>query len=276
MYRRPGAIAEVESRLLRHAFPRLVMMLLLTISGGAAFLVAFGLLRAGVVSMAVRYGAAAIVGYLLLLCLFRLWLWAAVRRIVRVESEPHESLTDTIADALSHVDLHDSGSVNGPFDGGGGFGGGGGGTSWGEGSPAGVAHGASASGHATHATSSSHSFSVAHHGGGSDVTGDVGLDIDLDDGWIVVIPIIAAVAIGVVVLGVVWSAPTLFAELLLDALVGAGIYRGLRRWETSYWLESAVRRTRWAAAAVIVIAIAAGALIQHFVPDVVSIGDLWR
>lgn len=42
------------------------------------------------------------------------------------------------------------------------------------------------------------------------------------------------------------------------------------------WLGSAVRRTRWAAAAVVVIAVVAGHLIQHFAPDTVSIGDLWR
>ena len=80
MDRRPTAVAEVESRLLGRMFPRLMMCLLVTISGGAAFLVAFGLLHAGVVSMAVRYGVAAVVGYVLLLCMFRLWLWAAVRR----------------------------------------------------------------------------------------------------------------------------------------------------------------------------------------------------
>ncbi len=101
-------------------------------------------------------------------------------------------------------------------------------------------------------------------------------DLDLDDGWLVAIPIIAALAMGIVVIGVVWTAPALFAELLLDALVAAGVYHGLRRSDVHSWLESAVRRTRWAAAAMIVIAIAAGSLIQHFAPDAVSIGDLWR
>jgi hypothetical protein len=258
-----------------------MMSLLLTISGGAAFLVAFGLLHAGVVSMAVRYGAAAIVGYVLILCMFRLWLWAAVRRAAIGRRESDTTLVDAVLDNLSEIALPEPGSAHDVSGGGGGFGGGGGGTSWGGGNPAGPGHGFSSTGQARHATSSRHFFSSAHHGGsGSSPGGDGGFgldfDLDLDDAWIIVIPIIAAVAIGVVVIGVVWTAPTLFAELLLDALVGAGIYRGLRRWETSYWLESAVRRTRWAAAAVIVIAIAAGYLIQHFAPAAVSIGDLWR
>jgi hypothetical protein len=42
--------------------------------------------------------------------------------------------------------------------------------------------------------------------------------------------------------------------------------------EFSRWL----RHTRWAAAAVIVIAVVVGHLIQHFAPDAASIGDLWR
>ena len=88
MYRRPSAVADVESHLLGRAFPRLMMSLLLAISGGVAFLAAFGLLKAGVLSMAVRYGVAAVVGYALLLGMFRLWLWAAMRRMARGNREP--------------------------------------------------------------------------------------------------------------------------------------------------------------------------------------------
>jgi hypothetical protein len=259
-----------------------MMSLLLAISGGVAFLVAFGLLKAGVVSMAVRYGVAAVVGYALLLGMFRLWLWAAIRRMAGGNRKSDSTVTDVILDGVSDAFFPEPRSGHGIFDGGGGFGGGGGGTSWEGGNPTGIGHGVSASSHATQVSSPGHASSPAHHSSGTATGGDgrldigIDLDLDLDDGWIIVIPIIAAVAIGAVVIGVVWAAPTLFAELLLDALVGAGIYRGLRRWERSYWLESAVRRTRWAAAAVIVIAIAAGYLIQRFAPDTVSIGDLWR
>jgi hypothetical protein len=90
------------------------------------------------------------------------------------------------------------------------------------------------------------------------------------------LPIAAAVGIGIVVVSAVWTAPALFAELLLDGLVGAGVYQGLRRSDVHSWLGSAVRHTRWSAAAVIVIAVATGYLIQHFAPDAISIGDLWR
>ncbi len=111
---------------------------------------------------------------------------------------------------------------------------------------------------------------------GGDGGFDLDFDLDLDDGWLVAIPIIAALAMAIVVIGVVWTAPALFAELLLDALVAAGVYRGLRRSDVHLWMGSAVHHTRWAAAVVIVIAVVAGYLIQHVAPDTVSIGDLWR
>jgi hypothetical protein len=278
---RSAAIREVRARFLKRAFPRLIMSLLVAISAGAAFLVSFGLLRAGILSMAVRYGAAALAGYIALLALLRVWLWAAVRRAARGRRESDTTLVDVVLDNLSDIVLPEPGSAHSTFGDGGGFGGGGGGASWGGGSPAAPVHEFSSTGHVRHPTSSSHFFSSAHHGGsGSSSGGDGGFDLDfdfdLDEGWLVAIPIIAAIAMGIVVIGVVWTAPALFADLLLDALVAAGVYRGLRRSDVRSWLGSAVRHTRWAAAAVIVIAVVAGHLIQHFAPDTVSIGDLWR
>ncbi|HEX5277217.1 MAG TPA: hypothetical protein VFW42_06075 [Fluviicoccus sp.] len=43
----------------------------------------------------------------------------------------------------------------------------------------------------------------------------------------------------------VYSAPTLFAELLLDGVLAAGLYRRLSRVERRHWLETAIRRTMW-------------------------------
>ncbi len=83
MQDRASAVTIMKSHLLDRASPRLMMGLLISIAGGVAFLVAYGLFRAGVVSMAVRYGAASLVAYLLLLAMFRMWLWAAVRMCTR-------------------------------------------------------------------------------------------------------------------------------------------------------------------------------------------------
>ena len=42
---------------------------------------------------------------------------------------------------------------------------------------------------------------------------------------------------------VVYSAPLLFAELLVDGVLAATLYRRLRGIEPRHWLETAVRRT---------------------------------
>ena len=130
--------------------------------------------------MAVRYGAAALAGYVVLLALFRVWLWAAVRRAARGRRESDITLVDAVLDNLSDIVLPEPGSAHNMF-GGGGFGGGGGGTSWGGGNPAGPGYGFSSPGQARHATSSKHFFSSAHHGGsGSSSAGDGGFDLDFD------------------------------------------------------------------------------------------------
>lgn len=41
----------------------------------------------------------------------------------------------------------------------------------------------------------------------------------------------------------VWSAPVLFAGLLVDGALVAGLYRRLRRIDPRRWLETGVRRT---------------------------------
>ena len=62
------------------------------------------------------------------------------------------------------------------------------------------------------------------------------------------IPLMLLVLVGVLLfssLFVVYSAPTLFAELLLDGVLAAGLYRRLSRVERRHWLETALRRTFW-------------------------------
>ena len=46
-------------------------------------------------------------------------------------------------------------------------------------------------------------------------------------------------------LWVVYSAPVLFAELLVDGVLAASLYRRLRGLESQHWLETALKRTVW-------------------------------
>jgi hypothetical protein len=75
---RAALVAEIRARLERETFPRGIVLLLLLLAGGAAFLCSVFALDAGLVSMARRYALAAAGGYLVFLGLIRAWI--AVRR----------------------------------------------------------------------------------------------------------------------------------------------------------------------------------------------------
>ncbi|HEY0180896.1 MAG TPA: hypothetical protein VGC30_14875 [Dokdonella sp.] len=70
------------------------------------------------------------------------------------------------------------------------------------------------------------------------------------------------------------AAPTLLAELLLDALLAAGLYRRLRRGESRHWLETALRRTARPFVLTLAGLIAFGLGAAHWRPDARSIGEI--
>ena len=102
-----------------------------------------------------------------------------------------------------------------------------------------------------------------------------GWDLDLDEGavWLIPIAIIVAIALGVVTY-LVYLAPTLFAELLLDAGLAAGLYHRLMRTERRSWLTTAIRNTVVPACFVAALLALAGTIMQAVVPTAVSIGGV--
>jgi len=99
--------------------------------------------------------------------------------------------------------------------------------------------------------------------------------IDLGDDFAIPLLVIAFVAIVVCAsLWIVYAAPALFAELLFDGILAAGLYRRLRRGDRRHWLDTALRRT-WLPFALTALAlIAFGLGVQHYRPHAHSIGDL--
>jgi hypothetical protein len=87
--------------------------------------------------------------------------------------------------------------------------------------------------------------------------------------------VIAAIAIACASLWIVVSAPTLFAELLVDGASSATLYRRLRKLETRHWLDTAVRHTigPFLVTAVVVVAFAFAA--QHYRPHAHSLGEVF-
>jgi hypothetical protein len=75
-----------------------------------------------------------------------------------------------------------------------------------------------------------------------------------------------------VLLYVVWVAPALFAELLLDAGLAAGLFGRISGVEQRPWLTTALRQTVFPAAIVALLLGVAGTVMQRAYPEEPSIG----
>ncbi|HEY0083130.1 MAG TPA: hypothetical protein VGB61_10095, partial [Pyrinomonadaceae bacterium] len=160
----------------------------------------------------------------------------------------------------------------GDFGGGADFGGAGAGGDWSGGGGAGVSAnmtgGASVGGSSAPGAGSSM----------SDYVPDLpDVDLDLDDGcfWII-IPVAAIAGVIIAMFYVVYIAPVFLAEILVDALLLAGLYKRLKGVEPRHWLRSAVGRTLLPALIATALFIAAGYLMERVAPEARSIGEFWQ
>jgi hypothetical protein len=104
----------------------------------------------------------------------------------------------------------------------------------------------------------------------SDATGA----LDLEDIGIVLVAVVALIGAAWAALSIIWAAPTLFAELLLDVLLAAGLYRRLRTVRGGRWLRTAIRRTGGPFVAVALLFGLAGAAMQAYAPGARSLGEV--
>ena len=257
---RKRIIERVRRQLLRGGWPRLFVSFLLILTGGAGFLVSSALLHLGLEVMAVRYPLAVLAAYTVFLLLQRLWL-ALQRRTWGRRSGGNLDLAGLDLNPFnSSMSLGDATG----FGGGGDFGGAGSGGSW-EASSSAVGSSLSGGG----GSSSS--------GGGGWAGFDSGFDVDFDEGcFLFLIPIIAIVGLVIAMFYVVYVAPIFLAEILVDGLLLAGLYKRLKGVEPRHWLRSCVRRTLWPVVLTTALFIAAGYLMQRARPEARSIGDFWQ
>jgi hypothetical protein len=252
---RDHAVRRLRQDLENHSWPRTQMSLLVSLTGGAGLLASFLLLHAGMDSMALRYPVALAVAYGVFLLL--LWLWLRTKA---------DDWTD-VPDAGIDLPLPTSGGSPAWTSGGGGqFGGGG------------------ASGHfdapmPLQALSPGPSPSVGSsvsEGVTDGLADSLGSVSDVADADELVIPLlVVALAVGLALssLYVIYSAPTLFAELLLDGALAATLYRRLRGIETRHWVSTALRRTVLPFAITAVFLSAVGWGLQSYAPGARSLGD---
>jgi hypothetical protein len=181
------------------------MTLGVVVAGVSGLVTSFVALHLGLTRMAVRYPLAVAVAYAVFLAY--LWIWLRMHGI-RIRSEARNRTIDISPSDLDVVALPFRSHAPAPFEfgQGGGFSGGGGGTEWGGSAGPEAPPPVFAAGH------------VAKKGGAS-------IGFDLDDGaWVLLVAGIAAAAVLGAAIYVIYIAPVLFAEILLD---GCGYAVGL-------------------------------------------------
>lgn len=234
---RAMAIQLMRTRLLHEGFPRLQMFILVSLTGLAGFAASAAMLAAGVDTMALRYTLAMGVAYLAFLLL--LWLWLRTSAADYLDVMPYAG-SDGDASAKDTGDDFTGGG--GSFDGGG--------------ASANVDFGAQDS--------------------AIDAIADNPLEVvsEADETTIPLVVILLAVGIALSSLFVIWSAPILFAEILVDALLAAGLYRRLRVLEPQHWMLAALRRTIIPFVLTTLTVAAAGWGMQAYAPEARSLGEV--
>ncbi len=239
---RPHAILRIKRRLEQDSFPRIQMSLIVGLTGAAGLLFSFVMLELGVTSMALRYPLVLLMAYGVFLVL--LWLW------LRTKAEDYVDIPD-----LSGLVPNGSGDCAPAFEGGGGnFGGGGASGSF--------------DGPASFAPVESDASPLSE---AASAVGD-----GADELAIPLLVVAFALGLALASLYVVYAAPILFAELLVDGALSWALYRRIKAADSPHWLESAVRRTALPFLLTGVFVAATGAAMAAYAPGAQSIGQVMQ
>ncbi|WP_341646993.1 hypothetical protein [Thauera sp. SDU_THAU2] len=229
------------------------MTLIAALTGGFGLLSSFVMLQLGLDSMAIRYPLAVCCAYLCFL--FLVWLW------LRTNAEDYLDLPD-LSPGFGNTG-RGQGSPAPEFRSGegGDFGGG----------------GASASFEAS--SGASDVIAIPPDGlatGASAPFKEVLSPIeDADELAIPLVALALAVGLAIASLYVIYIAPVVFAEVLVDGALSYALFRHLRGHDPRHWLTSAVSRTVVPFAATAVFVAILGAAMSAYAPGAVSIGQVF-
>jgi hypothetical protein len=245
---RAALVERVKGELERRGYPRLQMFLVVCLTGGAGFLASYGLLHAGLASLALRYGLAVVIAYGVFLLL--LWLW------LRTDANTYEGFDEAVGDILEAIPQGGTPHAHIYRGAGGEFGGAGANGTWDAGS----------------APEPLVQF--------PDIPLPSANVADVADADELAIPLAVVIAVAALVFtlllaaaSVVYSAPILFAELLVDGVLCATLYRRLRRLDPRHWLQSAVRRTIVPFSITAVLAITGGWALTLYAPHAHTLAE---
>lgn len=238
------------------------MLMIVGGAGVAAFLSSALMLAAGLRYMPVRYAIASLLGYAVFVWLVRGWLAARDRR------EASQRMAAHSVDAVDVMNVTDLPGVvvrtvsraarEAPVD---------------------IFHGGRSGGAGASASfggGPTHMPAIVVPPVSSESGGGLSWAADLDDDGLKLLPLlaVAAIAVGLFAAGsVVWSAPQLIAEILVDGAIAGQAYRGLRK---GNWTGGVLRRTWKPMLAVFVAFVLLGVAGHYFNPTADSIGDLFR
>lgn len=96
---------------------------------------------------------------------------------------------------------------------------------------------------------------------------------DVDELAVVLLALALVLGMALAAFYLVWSAPALLAEVLLDGALASTLYRRVRGLERSHWLGSVLRRTRWALVGTVLLLGLCGAALEHWAPGAHSLGQ---
>lgn len=237
----------MRRRLEQDGFPRFEMSVLVGITGAAGFAASYLLLAAGVTGMWLRYLLAVAVAYSFFIAVLGVWL--------RTRSHDYLDLVD-LPGGLPKPE--DAGGMAPCSGGGGEFGGGG------------------ASGTYEAPLQPVMAKDLAGDSSKDSVEGALDAVSGADELAIPLLLLVIAAALLLSASFVIYSAPALFAELLVDGVLSVSLYRRLRGLDAHHWLDTAVKRTVWPFFATAVTFSAVGWALQLLVPGADSIGDVFR
>ena len=242
-FTRQQEIQRLRRQLETFGFPRLQMATLVMLTGLAGFTASALLLSGGMLTMWSRYLLALAIAYLVFLGL--LWIW------LRSRPDDWHNAPDAI-NALptpSHGHPHDvsmsvhdgqfgGGGASGSFDGGSG------------------------------------SFTNIDGAAGDAVGEALSAAGQAEELAIPLVVIVLLASLALSSLFMIWAAPTLFAELLVDGVLSASLYRRLRGLQTQNWIVTALRRTFWPFATTALLVAALGWGMSLYAPGAHSIGEV--
>lgn len=232
---RASAVHNMRARLLRDSFPRIQMFILVSLTGLAGFGASVAMLAAGIDTMALRYLLAMGVAYIVFLLL--LWLWLRTSAADYIDLVPTDPGGGPGTDAAA-----DFTGGGGSFDGGG----------------------------------ASANFDAGTGDSALDTVVDKPLSVigEADEAAIPLVVVLLALGIALSSLFVIWSAPILFAEILVDGLLAAGLYRRLRVLDPQHWMVAAVKRTIIPFVLTTLVVAGAGWGMQAYAPEARSLGGV--